>query len=106
MKGELKAGGLALVLRSHDEDEIGRCVTLVRLLLSGERFTAPDGTECLHLARYKPAWLVSGNVKPGTERPWLHGWAVFPPRSLMPIDGDPDQEPDQMTKDKPAELTA
>ena len=51
--------------------------------------------------------LVAGEVQsnmPGGQV--FYGWAVFPPTHLMPIDGDPDQEPEQLTKDKLAELTA
>lgn len=101
MKGELKAGDLALVVRSSDACEVGKCVTLVQLVNPGQEYNAPDGTACYHNPKWQPAWLVSGDVRPGGQRPWLHGWAVFPPRSLMPIDGDPDQEPDQLAKDKP-----
>lgn len=106
MKGELKAGGLAMVIKSHDGDEVGRCVSLLRLIQPGEFFTAPDGTECHHSSKYKPAWLVTGNVNPGTARPWLKGWAVFYPQHLLPIDGDDHQERDQLAKDKPREVVA
>lgn len=108
MKGELKAGGLALVIMAADSSAIGKCVTLIRIVVPGEIFTAPDGTVCRWLKHYPPAWLVSGNLYAGSKSDSgrYYGWAIFEPRSLMPIDGDDHQERDQLDKDKPAELTA
>lgn len=107
MKGELKAGGLALVIKSTDAHEVGRAVTLLRLIEPGETFTAPDGTLCRWRPENPASWLVAGEVQsnmPSGEV--FHGWAVFPPTHLMPIDDcDPDAV-DELTKDKPAELTA
>jgi hypothetical protein len=107
MKGELKAGGLALVIRSTDAHEVGRAVTLLRIITPGETFTAPDGTLCRWRRDNPASWLVTGDVQcnmPSGDV--FFGWCVFPPTHLMPIDGDDHQEPDQLTKDKPAELTA
>lgn len=90
MKGELKAGGLALVVRSNEKEDIGKCVTLVKMVRSGEMYTAPDGTLCRHNAGFVPSWLVKGDVKPERSAPY-QGWAVFIPQCLIPIDdADPD----------------
>lgn len=88
MKGELKAGGLALVYGLSVEGVQhwnGRSVTLLE-----RRDDIPDD--------YSATWwrceYSTGMV--------IH----IAPKNLMPIDGDQDQEPEQLTKDKPAELTA
>lgn len=107
MKGELKAGGLALVIRSTDLHEVGRTVTLMRLVHPGEEFTAPGGIPCRWRADNPASWLVTGEVQSNMPTGQVfYGWSVFPPTHLMPIDGNPDQEPEQLAKDKPAELTA
>lgn len=110
MKGELKAGGLALIIASNDPQDIGKCVTLVQFVQPGQHFTAPDGVPCWWRADYPPAWVVSGDLSTDSAAEYddrkFHGWAVYQPCCLMPIDGDYDQAPEQLTKDRPAELTA
>lgn len=107
MKGELKAGGLALVIFSYYPELVGKGVTLVQLLQPGDTFTAPDDTYSRWTGDF-PVWLVTGDLYAGDNhgKPKYYGWALFRPVSLMPIDGDDDQEPEQLAKDKPAELTA
>lgn len=89
MKGELKAGGLALVygLKAHTQHN-GKCVTLYRV--AQPRYKDEDG---------QIWWRVYG-LKPGNKLCQIKA------ENLLPIDGNPDQEPEQLTKDKPAELTA
>ena len=107
MKGELKAGGLALVIKSTDASDIGKCVTLVQMVKPGELFTSPQGQYCRWLEKYGQAWVVTGDViQTVNGKVIMQGWACFEPRSLLPIDGDDHQERDQLAKDKPAELTA
>lgn len=107
MKGELKAGGLALVISSTDASDIGKCVTLVHIVQPGQLFTSPQGHHCRWLEKYGPAWVVIGDViQTINGKVVMKGWACFEPRSLLPIDGDDHQERDRMDKDKPAELTA
>lgn len=97
MKGELKAGGLALVyglrVRTDGNGKVVRLIGTVSGVLAN-----------LLAAEYgEPSeiwWRVYG-LLPGDEV------AQVMARNLMPIDDDdPDQEPEQLTKDKPAELTA
>lgn len=108
MKGELKSGGLALVVRSTDLHEVGRTVTLLRLVNPDEEFTAPDGVLCWWRECNPAAWLVAGEVQsnmPGGQV--FYGWAVFPPTHLMPLDGDEGQFwAELIHQNKPAELTA
>lgn len=108
MKGELKAGGLALVIKAFCHTDIGKCVTLVQVVQPGESFTAPDGTHCRWRENYPPCWLVAGDILAANDSEGrnFYGWGMFEPCALMPIDGDDHQEPDQLAKDKPAELTA
>lgn len=89
MKGELKAGGLALVygLRDHTEHN-GKSVTLYCV-------AAP-------LTDDEPGqvwWRVYG-LLPDNKI------AQVKAVNLLPIDGDDHQEPDQLAKDKPREVVA
>lgn len=96
MKGELKAGGLALVygLRVHVEKN-GKCVRLIEIASYRQ-------AELLAMAMGEPVaqwWRVYG-LLPGDEISQVKA------ENLLPIDGDDHQERDQLAKDKPAELTA
>lgn len=105
MKGELKAGGLALVigLRNQANDN-GKSVTLISKHYHGQIIDLPNGNRSIAFSfDRQPMWLCTGNV---TSANGEHGFAMYDAKNLLPIDGDPDQEPDQMAKDKPAELTA
>lgn len=95
MKGELKAGGLALVYGlTRDIERNGRCVTLIEIV--------PDMEAAMASAKngLPPAiwWRVAGLIPDGLSR--------VRAKNLLPIDGDDHQERDQLAKDKPAELTA
>lgn len=86
MKGELKAGGLALVygFSKGSARWNGKSVTLI------ERCDdIPD--------EYSEIWWRCETSE---------GIRHFAPKNLLPIDGDDHQERDQLAKDKPAELTA
>lgn len=89
MKGELKAGGLALCygLKTNIEHN-GKCVTLYGV--AKPRYKDEPG---------QIWWRVYG-LLPDNEL------SQVKPENLLPIDGDDHQEPDQLAKDKPAELTA
>lgn len=87
MKGELKAGGLALAygfLSDQGKKWNGQAVTVLE-----RRDDMPD--------EYSAVWWRCET---------RHGVVHFATKNLMPIDGDPDQERDQLAKDKAAELTA
>ena len=107
MKGELKAGGLALVVKSTDAEDVGKAVTLVQLIQPGECFMAPNGDYCRNRPENQPGWLVLGDVICRSHGAYIAtGWAIFPPANLLPIDGDDHQERDQLAKDKPREVVA
>lgn len=72
---ELRAGGLALVVRCTDQNLIGRVVTLIELLKPG-CFTY-EGKQYVFKAN-GAGWLCEIG----------DGIAVFLPSSLMPIGGD------------------
>ena len=100
----LRAGGLALIIKSRTPADVGKVVTTERVLINGERFIAPDGTGCWW-RHGDGCWLVTGDIKPENDCPY-YGWAAYSASNLMPIDdGDPDAV-GELTKDKPAELTA
>lgn len=104
MKGELKAGGLALVI--GDNPHAGKCVTLVRFVTPGQMFNIPTGGETFLSLKADASWLVTGNVYPkGCEHD--QGWSLFAPRCLMPLDGDEGQFwAELIHQNKSAELTA
>lgn len=96
MKGELKAGGLALVfgLRVRTEAN-GKCVRLIEIApYRQSELLAMELGETL-----EQWWRVYG-LLPGDEV------AQVAAKNLLPIDGDDHQERAQLAKDKPAELTA
>lgn len=105
MKGELKAGGLALVvgLRNQENDN-GKAVTLISKHYHGQFVDLPNGTRAIAFSfDRRPMWLCTGNV---TSAQGEQGFSMYDTKNLLPIDGDDNQEPDQLAKDKPAELTA
>ncbi|MBV4365896.1 hypothetical protein [Erwinia phyllosphaerae] len=72
---ELKAGGLALVIRSSKQELIGRCVTLIELLSPGPFIY--QGKRHIFKAN-GVGWLCD-----------LEEYLViFRPSQLMPIDGE------------------
>ena len=96
MKGELKAGGLALVygLR-RDVHHNGKCVRLIEIApyRNAELMAAMMGEP---VAQW---WRVAG-LLPGNE------FSQVKAENLLPIDGDDHQERDQMAKDKQREVVA
>ena len=100
MKG-LRAGGLALVFGlKHHTAANGKCVELVRVVYPLQFFTRPtDGTKSvMEDDGGGPAWLVTGDV---TTSQGHHGYGLFSPANLMPIDdGNPDGA-DELERGKP-----
>lgn len=90
MNNELSPGGLALVIhcRSHPEN-VGKIVTVVRLLQPGEQFKDTDGRMQRYVGNIA-GWLVEGNgiISIVGDK----GFAVFRQTRLMPI--KPDEEPE------------
>lgn len=96
MKGELKAGGLALVygLRVRTEAN-GKCVRLIEI-------ASHRNSELVAIAlgeTVKQWWRVYGLLPD-------NGIAQVCTENLLPIDGDDHQEHDQLAKDKPREVVA
>lgn len=96
MKGELKAGGLALVygLRVRTEAN-GKSVRLIEI--ASQRFS---DVVALRFGEPVQQWWRVYGLLPGDDI------AQVAAKNLLPIDGDDDQAPEQLSKDKPAELTA
>lgn len=89
MKGELKAGGLALVYGlKEDVTHNGKCVTLYKV--ATPRIDDESGQVWWRVYGLLPDNII-GQVKA---------------ENLMPINGDDHQEPDQLAKDKPREVVA
>lgn len=83
---ELRAGGLALVVRCTDQNLIGKVVTLIELLKPGS--FKYDGEQYFFKGD-SAAWLCEIE----------DGIAVFRPSSLMPIDGDDFSHEDERKKE-------
>ncbi|HHS9552222.1 TPA: hypothetical protein ACTXCE_003326 [Raoultella planticola] len=100
---ELRAGGMALIIDSATPEEIGRCISLVKLIPVRGSFTSPQGRPSNNAGEI-PAWLVTGNVeaKLGKGAPlWAgKGWALYPPQYLIPIDGDDFSNEDERQKER------
>ncbi|WP_400237705.1 hypothetical protein [Klebsiella michiganensis] len=99
---ELRAGGMALIIDSATPEEIGRCVSLIKLIPVRGSFTSPQGRHSNNAGEI-PAWFVTGDVKAklGDDSPiWAgKGWALYPPQYLMPIDGDDFSNEDEHQKE-------
>ncbi|MGX6612203.1 hypothetical protein [Enterobacter kobei] len=71
---ELKAGGMAVVISSENMDEVGRVVTLVCAIKSGEFYKFPDG-EKYALVTTTPEFRLGGGrrcvcLHPCQEKLW------------------------------------
>nr|DAL44222.1 MAG TPA_asm: hypothetical protein [Caudoviricetes sp.] len=91
---ELRAGGLALIIKSISSKEDGRVVTCVEKIYPGGTYSDPKNGQSFQWEENQPAWIVTGDVaiyisSIGSEeiRP-DHGWSIYLPNQLMPIDGD------------------
>lgn len=96
---ELKAGGLALVIASGNNREIGKSVTLVKQLADGEFYKFPNGSSySMKSSTGQAIWVVSGDVSVYTSKP-SSGLSIFPSRCLMPINGDESPDVLRYTKE-------
>ncbi|MCY2161649.1 hypothetical protein OW894_24700 [Klebsiella pneumoniae] len=97
---ELRAGGLALVIASGNQNEVGKTVTLIRKVSSGEFHQFPNGNSyAMKTNTGQSMWVVSGDVSIYTSKP-SGGMSIFPAKSLMPIDGDDFSNEDQHQKER------
>ncbi|WP_432782145.1 hypothetical protein [Klebsiella michiganensis] len=95
---ELRAGGMALVIASGNKNEIGKSVTLIRKVLSGEFHQFPNGSSyAMNTNTGQSMWVVSGDVSIYTSKP-SGGMSIFPSSHLMPIDGDDFSDEDEHQK--------
>lgn len=87
---ELKAGGLAIVIRSDDQFDIGKCVTLKRFVPKEGTALAPNRVIYKMQRANEGSWVVNGDIRICNDNgeTELHGWAMFQPHELMPIDGE------------------
>lgn len=97
MKGELKAGGLALVYGLHrDVHHNGKAVRLIDLESEESAITFAIMNDLDEPERW---WRVTGLLPHDRV-------SKVKARNLLPIDGDDHQERDQLAKDKPREVVA
>lgn len=101
---ELRAGGVALIIRSLDPSDVGKCVTLISVIDAGEDFVSPSGLKC-HSGKSKSSWLVTGDICAEAREPHRHpkcdfyGWGLYEADRLMPIDGEDFSDEDIYEKD-------
>ena len=97
---ELRAGGLALVIASGNQNEVGKTVTLIRKVSSGEFHQFLNGNSyAMKTNTGQSMWVVSGDVSIYTSKP-SGGMSIFPAKSLMPIDGDDFSNEDEHQKER------
>ncbi|HGH7464345.1 TPA: hypothetical protein ACG71I_000726 [Klebsiella pneumoniae] len=97
---ELRAGGLALVIASGNQNEVGKTVTLIRNVSNGEFHQFPNGSSyAMKTTTGQSMWVVSGDVSIYKRKP-SGGMSIFPAKSLMPIDGDDFSNEDQRQKER------
>lgn len=84
----IKPGGLALVLKSHFPENVGKCVTTERLIQPKEQFPGPDGKPIANWTSY-PAWYITGAVKMEFfSGRVVEGYCLIHPEHLLPINPD------------------
>ena len=93
---ELRVGGLAIIIQSSIEHEVGKVVTCLELISPGMPFVPPQTNA--HTFQwpdnYPTAWMVSGDIQ--SECQWqrrmgtflVNGWGIYTSDQLMPIDGE------------------
>lgn len=98
---ELKAGGLAIIIRSHAApSDIGKTVTLIKFLRPGDLYEPDDSGEIYRHGDNIPAWLVGGDCTLMCNGEAVKiGFALYAPRALLPIDGDDFQHEDERQKE-------
>ena len=98
---ELKAGGLAIIIRSHASPcDLGKTVTLVKLLRPGDIYDPEDNGELYRHADNINAWLVRGDCTLMCNGEAVKiGFALYSTRALLPIDGDDFQHENERKKE-------
>lgn len=99
---ELKAGGMAIVISSGNTDEVGRVVTLVCTIKSGEFYKFPDGEKYALVTKTPEfVWVVESDVSVYTHtKKNSGGMSIFRAKSLMPIEGGDFSNEIQSEKEK------
>lgn len=101
---ELRAGGMALIIRSTEPSDVGKCVTLVSLIEPEMDFVSPSNIQCTS-GKTTSSWLVVGDVYAEAKEPYdlpksdLYGWGLYKVNSLLPIDGEDFSDEDIYEKD-------
>lgn len=85
---ELKAGGMAIIIRSRFPENIGKVVKTDKFIGISE----PYYVDCWEVTAISPLTGTLCLVKKGDS-------AVAPAKSLMPIDGDDFQHEDEQQKE-------
>lgn len=92
---ELKAGGLALIVRNKIQENIGKTVRLKFTVAPGMYYNNPVSGGLSKNSSSSLIWVVTGDVVTigfrGVIEVPKHGFCQCAPRNLMPIDdADPD----------------
>ncbi|WP_414455452.1 hypothetical protein [Enterobacter quasiroggenkampii] len=96
---ELRAGGLAIVISAIREENIGKSCRLIALVEPGKEFSTQHGVKTNGSTH--PLWFVEGDliaISKSKKKTW-HGWSLFHPKKLMPIDGEDFSHEDQRQKE-------
>jgi len=89
----IKPGGRAIIIRvKYRPEEVGRCVTTVRLLAPYQEFVTPSGQRAAN-GEPNPMWYVVGRVEACASPEIamdLLGFGLYPATHLLPLDEDDD----------------
>lgn len=98
---ELRAGGLAIIIKSNAApSDIGKTVTLVKLLRPGDLYESEDNGELYRHSDNINAWLVRGDCTLMCNGEAVKiGFALYAPPALLPIDGDDFQHEGERKKE-------
>ncbi|MBF4179339.1 hypothetical protein [Lelliottia nimipressuralis] len=86
---ELKAGRITVVISSGNTDEVGKVVTLVCAIRSGDFYKFPGGEKYALVTKTPEfVWVVEGDVSVYTHtKKSSGGMSIFRSKYLMPIEG-------------------
>ncbi|MBP2156885.1 hypothetical protein [Erwinia rhapontici] len=95
---ELKAGGLAILIKTYVPENTGKSVTTEFMVQHMESLGTPSGEVFTNYSG-RACWYITGDVWTELNGVTVTGFAFAHPEQLMPIDGDDFQGEDERRKE-------
>lgn len=95
---ELKAGGLAILIKTFVPENAGKSVTTEFMVQHMESLDTPSGEVFTNYSG-RACWYITGDVWTELNGVTVTGFAFAHPEQLMPIDGDDFQHEDERQKE-------